>query len=101
MKVRRLPPVDIEATEAAQYYKAIDPKLSDRLSQELEASIARILRFPQGWKPLDSDLRQCVVKGFPYVVIYAVRNDEIIIVAFANTHRRPGYWRSRLPNYTP
>jgi plasmid stabilization system protein ParE len=96
MKVRRLPPVDFEATEAAQYYKAIDPKLSERLIKEFEASIQRILRFPHGWKPIDADLRQCVVKGFPYVAIYSVRGEEIIIVAFANTHRRPGYWRNRL-----
>ncbi len=96
MKVRRLPPVDIEATEAALYYKAIDPTLSKRLAHEFEASIKRIVRFPLGWKPIDEKLRQCVVKGFPYVVIYAVVKNEIIIVAFANTHRRPGYWRNRL-----
>ncbi|TAG28164.1 MAG: type II toxin-antitoxin system RelE/ParE family toxin [Burkholderiales bacterium] len=98
MKVRRLAPADIEAIEAAQYYKAIDPKLSDRLIKEFEASIQRIVRFPQGWKPIDNDLRQCVIKGFPYVVIYAVRGEEIIVVAFANTHRQPGYWRDRLTN---
>lgn len=96
MKVRRLPPADIEAVEAAQYYKAIDPKLSERLIKEFEASIERIKRFPLGWKPIDHDLRQCVVKGFPYVVIYAVRGNEIIVIAFANTHRRPGYWRDRI-----
>ncbi len=96
MKVRRLHAVDVEAIEAAQYYKAIDPKLSERLIKEFEASIMRIQRFPLGWKPIDPDLRQCVVKGFPYVVIYAFRHDEIIVVAFANTHRRPGYWRGRL-----
>jgi toxin ParE2 len=96
MKVRQLPAAEIEAVEAAQYYKAIDPKLSDRLTQEFEATLQRMIRFPQGWKPIGKNLRQCGIKGFPYVVIYAVFTDEIIVVAFANTHRRPGYWRSRL-----
>jgi toxin ParE2 len=99
MKVRRLSAVDVEAIEAAQYYKAIDPKLSERLTKEFETSIERIKRFPLGWKTIDADLRQCVVKGFPYVVIYAVRGEEIIVVAFANTHRRPGYWRDRLASF--
>jgi plasmid stabilization system protein ParE len=96
MKVRRLQTVDAEAIEATRYYKAIDPKLSERLIKEFEASIERIQRFPNGWKPIDANLRQCVVRGFPYVVIYTVRGEEIIVVAFANTHRRPGYWRNRL-----
>lgn len=96
MKLRRLPAVDAEAIEAVQYYSAIDPKLGERLIKEFEASLDRIQRFPSGWRPIDSELRQCVVKGFPYVVIYALRGEEIIVVALANTHRRPRYWRNRL-----
>ena len=96
MKVLRLPDVDAEALEAAQYYAAIDHKLGLRLGQEFEATVERIRHFPLGWKPIDVNLRQCGVKGFPYVVVYLVRSDEIVIVAFANTHRRPNYWRSRL-----
>jgi toxin ParE2 len=96
MKVRQLPAAEIEAVEAAQYCKAIDPKLSDRLTQEFEATLQRMIRFPQGWRPIGENLRQCGIKGFPHVVIYAVFLDEIIVVTFANTHRRPGYWRNRL-----
>jgi len=36
------------------------------------------------------------LKVFPYVVIYAVAGNEIIIVALANTHRKLGYWKDRL-----
>lgn len=96
MKVQYLPPVNSEAIEAVRYYKAIDPKLAVRLTQEFEAAVSRIAHFPQGWKPLGENLRQCTLKGFPYVVIYAVRDDDIVIVAFANTHRHPHYWRDRL-----
>ena len=96
MKVLRLPAVDAEALEAAHYYAAIDHRLGLRLGQEFEAAVARIVHFPLGWKPVGVNLRQCGVKGFPYVVLYLVRTHEIVIVAFANTHRRPNYWRSRL-----
>lgn len=96
MKVLRLPAVDAEALEAARYYAAIDHKLGLRLGEEFEATVERILRFPLGWKPIGINLRQCSVRGFPYVVVYLVGTDEIVIVAFANTHRRPNYWRSRL-----
>ena len=96
MLIRRLPPVDAEALEAVRYYKTIDPKLGIRLVDEFEAALSRINHFPHGWKPITPKLRQCSLKGFPYVVIYTVTNDEIIIVALANTHRKPGYWRARI-----
>jgi len=96
VKVRRLPPVDDEVIEAFQYYLAIDRALSERLTAELETLVLRIVHFPQSGRPLPGDLRQCALKVFPFVLVYRVYEDEILIVAFANTHRRPGYWRDRL-----
>jgi len=94
--IRRLPPVDVEALEAVRYYKAIDPKLAHDWLTSLIAGLRRISLFPHGWKPISPKLRQCSLKVFPYVVIYAVAGNEIIIVALANTHRKPGYWKDRL-----
>jgi len=96
VKVRRLWPVDDEVIEAVQYYRAIDPKLSDRLIAELEATVLRLVHFPESGRPLANDLRQCALKVFPFVLIYKVLADEILIIAFANTHRRPAYWRDSL-----
>jgi toxin ParE2 len=96
MKVRRIPPVDVEVIEALHYYRAIEPKLAERLTAEFEACIARIVHFPFGWKLVAPELRQCIVKAFPYVILYTVQAEDVVIIAFANTHRRPGYWRDRL-----
>ncbi len=96
MKVRRLSPVDDEVIEAVQYYRAIDHMLGDRLAAELEAMVLRLVHFPQSGRPLAGNLRQCALKVFPFALIYKVFDDEILIIAFANTHRRPGYWRDRL-----
>ncbi len=96
MNVRRLPGVDEEVIEALYYYRAIEFRLGSRLVEEFEAVIRRIVHFPKGWKPIAPNLRQCGLKGFPYVVIYTEDDEEIVVVAFANTHRRPGYWRDRL-----
>ena len=39
--------------------------------------------------------RQFLVDGFPYKVIYRERADDLYIVAFAHTSRRPEYWKQR------
>ena len=33
---------------------------------------------------------------YPYVVVYAVADDEIRVVAFAHERQLPGYWADRL-----
>lgn len=85
-----------EVSEALAYYKAIDANLSKRMVREIDEALQRIHQFPDGWHPLAGGLRQLRLKSFPYVVIYKPQIDTIGIIAFANTHRRPGYWRDRL-----
>ena len=85
-----------EIDEALAYYQAIDQELSSRLVRELEESLQMILRFPLSWRPLEGGLRQRRVKFFPFVIVYQPKEDVIVIVAFANTHRRPDYWRDRV-----
>lgn len=85
-----------EVSEALAYYKAIDVNLSKRMVREIDEALNRIQQFPDGWHPLTGGLRQLRLRSFPYVVIYKAQTDTIGIIAFANTHRRPGYWRDRL-----
>ena len=56
----------------------------------------RIAQFPEAWHPLSKRTRRCLVKRFPYGVIYTKRGEEIIIIAVANLHRKPDYWKNRL-----
>ena len=85
-----------EVSEALAYYKAIDVNLSKRMVREIDEALNRIQQFPDGWHPLAGGLRQLRLKSFPYVVIFKAQTDVIGIIAFANTHRRPGYWRDRI-----
>jgi hypothetical protein len=40
-------------------------------------------------------VRRCLVRRFPYAVVYVELTTEIRIVAVAHTSREPGYWKSR------
>ena len=39
--------------------------------------------------------RQFLVTGFPYKVVYRVRESDIYVVAIAHTSRRPDFWKGR------
>ena len=41
-------------------------------------------------------LRRFVLPRFTYSILYAVRDDDVLVVAVAHAKRRPGHWRSRI-----
>ncbi len=46
-------------------------------------------------KRLKRKLRRALLERFPYVVIFEIRDTEILIVAIVHTSRQPGFWQSR------
>ena len=64
--------------------------------EALALAIWRIQESPDFWPPHDFSTRRIVLRRFPYLDIYRIESDRIVIVAVAHTSRRPGYWRDRL-----
>jgi len=60
------------------------------------SSIDRINEFPEAWQFFESNTRRCLLRRFPYGIVYSIENDSILIVAVANLHRGPEYWSARL-----
>ncbi|HEY3964253.1 MAG TPA: type II toxin-antitoxin system RelE/ParE family toxin [Planctomycetaceae bacterium] len=101
MILRVLAEARLEAVEAAAWYDHRKSGLGDRLLDEIEGVLSRILTDPESlpiWEPavgLD-EIRRCVLKRFPYVVIFVCRPKEVVVVAISHARRRPRYWVTRL-----
>lgn len=98
MTYRFLAAARIELEEVCNFYESRRPGLGEEFAQEIERAIQRILDYPLAWpKVTRTSARCCATRRFPYGLIYVPRMDEILIVAVMHLHRRPGYWRRRLP----
>ncbi len=84
-----------EFLESVNYYELQQPDLGVTFSEQVHATIERILDFPEGWTPLDDTFHRCLVKQFPYALIYTILDKKLIIIAVMNLHRKPNYWRDR------
>ena len=89
-----------ELTEAARWYEAQRPGLGASLLDVVDYAIARLRsgRLPSSPVPgvkTTQDARRVLLKRFPYSIVFYERAEEIVIIAFAHSSRRPGYWRSR------
>jgi len=90
------PAARTELNEAVDYYEDCQPGLGYEFAEEVYATIARVLQYPEGWSQLSRRARRCLTQRFPYGVVYHVKDDHIRIVAVAHSHRRPGYWDTRI-----
>jgi mRNA-degrading endonuclease RelE of RelBE toxin-antitoxin system len=91
------PEAERELFDAAAWFEARRPGLGDRFADAVDEIFASIHAAPNGgtrWR--EGPARTWRVRRFPFIVVYAVEPDGIVIVALAHTKRRPGYWMARI-----
>jgi hypothetical protein len=84
MKIRFFKIAQLELDSAVDYYNVERLDLGYEFLKEVFNTIDRITEYPQAWQPFYKDTRRCLVRRFPYGVIYK------------HLHREPYYWISRL-----
>jgi len=89
------PDVVEELNAAVDYYENLAEGLGVEFADEVFSGIELISRFPEAWSDLSSGFRRCLIRRFPYGLIYRKDNDEIYILAIMQMNREPGYWKSR------
>ena len=96
MKIRFISPANSELEEAVRYYDHQLPGLGFRFFQEVSAAIDRIKFMPEAWTKIGERTRRCILKGFPYALLYIIEPSEILITAVANLHRNPDHYTDRI-----
>ena len=96
LEVKFLELAQQELDDAFDYYEYQQVDLGYRFVQEVYNTIGLIKTYPLAWSSISPNTRRCLVKTFPYGVIYQKREDMILVVAIANLHRKPNYWVERI-----
>ena len=92
---RYLPLAREELNEAAAFYEAAVPGLGEAFLDDVERAIQAVLESPRIGASVGRRFRKTILRRFPFSIVYADRDEEIVIVAVAHQRRRPGYWRGR------
>ena len=85
-----------EIQTAADYYEKQEAGLGLKFVHELSHAIKFILQFPKAWSPISKRARHCVLRRFPYDVIYSVQRDTVTIVTVVHQRRDPEKWQTLL-----
>ena len=84
-----------EYEHAARYYADCQPGLELRFIECVESAIRKIGEGPTRWRTFEADIRRCLVRTFPYAVLYSIEPDYVLVIAVMHCRREPGYWRHR------
>ena len=82
-----------ELRQATLYYEQRENGLGAVFLDEIEATLNRILLFPDAWHNLSLRTRRCRTHRFPFGLLYQIRNDEILIVSVMDLRRDPENWK--------
>lgn len=96
MKLRVLKPAQKEIDDAFDFYEEQVQGLGIEFIDDILKGFKRIKQNPEAWSLFSSRTRRYLTSKFPYGIIYQVREDELLIVAIAHLHRKPGYWEERI-----
>jgi toxin ParE2 len=108
-EVRVLREARRELIESARWYKhQADLPLARDFGAKYRAQLLRAREMPQsghlvtGLPPeFDFEVRRFRFERFPFSLFVACLPDELIVVAVAHQHRKPGYWQKRLAKVKP
>lgn len=95
MKIEFLKAAQTELDQAFEWYETQQKDLGVQFLNELDAAIRRIISYPESYALIEKNVRRCLVKRFPYGILYGIDADKIVVIAVAHLHRKPDYWIGR------
>ena len=89
------PEAENEFDDAVGYYEDCEPGLGFDFAREIQATILNITDYPGLWPEIEKQVRRCLVRRFPYGVLYSLEPSGVFILAVMHLHRTPDYWKHR------
>jgi plasmid stabilization system protein ParE len=79
----------LEIQDAYNYYEKNRVGLGERFIKHLDFYIERIQKHPEHYQKRREPYREAFIKDFPFLIIYEVLENKIVIYSVFNTKRNP------------
>lgn len=89
MTIKLHPKAQNDLKTALDHYFGIDPKLETRFLNTLDLTFSKIKKFYKIYPFETQTAQKCVMKDFPYIIIYEKYENIIMILAIFHTKRDP------------
>lgn len=90
-KLRIQPEAEVEIHAAMEWYERSLNGLGAKFFFELGADLTRITKHPYHSSVFKEPYRRSAMRRFPFIIIFRVEKDTIVIDAVFHTRRRPRF----------
>jgi plasmid stabilization system protein ParE len=90
-----LPAARVDYDESFDWYAERSAAAARQFSLAVDDSLRLIGENPKLFASIDSSHRACLVRRFPYRIVYRIEPARAVVVAVAHARRRPRYWKDR------
>ena len=80
---------NLEIVEAYVYYEEKQAGLGERFLKQLDKYFIKILQTPKHYAVKRKPYREAFIRKFPFLIIYEVTEEKIIVYSVFNTSRNP------------
>jgi plasmid stabilization system protein ParE len=85
----------LEFDDAFDWYAARSVEAATGFAESIQVALNSIAESPETFLTTYAACRRYLLKRYPYGIIYKEHNNSVVVVATANTRRKPDYWHSR------
>jgi plasmid stabilization system protein ParE len=82
-----------DTKDAYYYYEQIRAGLGEQFLENLERRYGALSENPELYSYSDDKkiLRDVIIEGFPYLIVYEISDSYVVIFSIHNTNRKPYY----------
>ncbi|MBP8137372.1 MAG: type II toxin-antitoxin system RelE/ParE family toxin [Candidatus Eisenbacteria bacterium] len=94
--VRLMGRAERDVAEARDWYESQSSGLGVRFVVTILTALSRLADEAERHPVYSRRTRRLLVPGFPYLVLYLVESDRVIVTGVVHTGRHPSVWRTRI-----
>jgi toxin ParE1/3/4 len=93
------PEAEAEMLIAADFYESQQKVLRKRFLAAVQDGFTRLQINPMLYPLLATGVRRCLIRTFPFGVVFNVLDGAIIIISVMHPRRDPEHWKGRTSNH--
>jgi plasmid stabilization system protein ParE len=86
---------EAEYVDALCWYAERSASAAERFDAEFDLALQTIASDPERFPKCDEHHHHYLMRHFPYQIIYRQHQDHWVVIAVAQTARKPNYWSGR------
>lgn len=91
-----LPLAEADYQAALAWYQSRSQPAANGFEAAVAEAVQKIADHPELYALVDDRHRQCLLRRYPYSLIYRVEPDQVLVIALPHSQRSAAYWQGRV-----